>query len=250
PRGTAGGLTAGSGGGAADKRAQIEKIKKDYEEMAARFAADFTAAGKKFPGGLNAYLRQLALLEREKRRDFAALLTPAELEDLEMQDTLAGKAVDKWLGDTAATEEQRRLVFRQMREFDEKYALTFDLTPPALLARETERQALQERIIGLLGGDLAASWLRGEGPDYASLAAFVGQQGLRPESALELWRIKNQLTLRLLAIAATPDQPAEAVAVQRAAAADWARTAAAGVIGQPAVDAAGPDVLGWIPPRR
>ena len=70
----------------AEKAARVAQIRRDYDEIRAKTSADFAAAGTSYPGGLNAFLRQLALLEREKRRDFAAVLDPGELEDLEMKE--------------------------------------------------------------------------------------------------------------------------------------------------------------------
>ncbi len=187
---------------AEEKAARIAKIAKDYEEIMAKAAADFSAAGASFPGGLNAYLRQLALLEREKWKDYAAFLTPRELEDLQFREHTAGKAVVSWLDGTAATDDQRRAVLRLQREFDDKYALIFDMSPGALAAREAERQALQEKILGELGPDLFAAWLRGEGEDFANLARYTQSQGIRPEAALEVWRIKNEFVRRRLELAA------------------------------------------------
>ncbi len=97
---------------AADRAASADKIRRDYDEITKKISAEYAAAGDTFPGGLNAYLRQLALLQREKHADLAALLTPRELEDLEMRDTNAGQSVQRLLGESAATEEQRRAVFR------------------------------------------------------------------------------------------------------------------------------------------
>jgi hypothetical protein len=96
-------------------------------------SADYTAAGANFPGGMNAFLRQLALLEREMHGDFAAALTPRELEDYEMRESTTGQSVQRRLAGVAVTEEQRREVFRLQREFDDRFALVFDVTPPALL---------------------------------------------------------------------------------------------------------------------
>ena len=53
-----------AGGLSADQAARIEKIRRDYEEIRTKMSADFSAAGDKFPGGLNAFLKQLALLEQ------------------------------------------------------------------------------------------------------------------------------------------------------------------------------------------
>src|SRR5471032_1788042 len=172
---------------AADKSARIEKIRADYDEITAKISADYGAAGDKFPGGVNAFLRQLALLAREKHADLAAFLTPRELEDVEMRDTPAGQATQRQLGDTMATEEQRRAAFELERAFEDKFALTFDLAPAALLARESDRMATQAKIRGVLGDDLFGAWLRGEGTEYASTVAFAQQQGLAPGVPLDLW---------------------------------------------------------------
>jgi hypothetical protein len=56
-------------------RGLIARIESDYDEIRAKAAADYAAAGKAFPGGLNAFLRQLALLEREKGADLDKELT-------------------------------------------------------------------------------------------------------------------------------------------------------------------------------
>ena len=189
----------------AEKAARVEKIRRDYEEMTARFAAEFTAAGANFPGGLNGYLRQLALLEREKHNDLGAVLGAAELEELELRETFSGKAVQKALGTTAAGDELKHAVFRIRKEFDDKYALIFDLSPAALLARETERQAAQEKILAVLGPELSFAWLREEGPDFSEIATFVGQQNLGRETALEVWRIRNEVARRNLAATLQPN---------------------------------------------
>lgn len=233
----------------AEKAARVEKIRRDYEEMTARFAAEFTAAGANFPGGLNGYLRQLALLEREKHNDLGAVLGAAELEELELRETFSGKAVQKALGTTAAGDELKHAVFRIRKEFDDKYALIFDLSPAALLARETERQAAQEKILAVLGPELSFAWLREEGPDFSEIATFVGQQNLGRETALEVWRIRNEVARRNLAATLQPNTNPEAVAASRAATAAGARERLTAVVGPVAAQAVGPGVFRWLPAK-
>ncbi len=235
---------------AAEKKARIEKIKKDYDDLALKLGAEFSAAGAAFPGGFNAYLRQLALLEREKRNDFAAILTPLELENLELAETRAGKMVQQRLGETSASEDQRREVFRLQREFDDKFALIFDLAPAALAKREAERLEVQDRILAHVGPEMSAAWLRGEGPEFAPMAEFVQQQGLPPDRAIELWRVKSRLMLRNLEIAAQPNLPAAQQAAQRNAAAVAARNQVLGIVGSGALDSAPSGVFGWLRPRN
>jgi hypothetical protein len=235
------------GRSATEKAARIERIKRDYDEVRAKTAADYSAAGAAFPGGLNAFLRQLALLERELHNDLAAVLTPRELEDLELRDTTAGQLVQALLGDTAASEEQRRAVFRLQRRFDNEFALTFDLAPATLLTRERARQRTQEEICAVLDPPLRAAWLKCEGGDYGNFAAFVAQQNLTADTALALWRVKNDYTLRQLEINTRPGYSVEQVRVEQAAVAQQARAQVLGLVGPAAFQAAGSEVLGWLP---
>lgn len=230
-----------------DKAARIAQIKRDYDEIRTKAAADYRAAGAAFPGGLNGFLRQLALLEREKHKDLAAVLSPQELEDLEMRDTHAGQVVQQQLGDTVATDEQRRAVFRLQQSFDDRYALSFDLTPEPLLARERDRVGLQEQIRGVIGDALFASWLRGEGTDFAGFVDFSTQHGLAPTVPLELWRLRNSFALGRLELSAdrslSDDQQREA----QDALITRTETAAKGLLGPGVTDASRANVLSWLP---
>jgi hypothetical protein len=194
----------------ANPAARIERILRDHAEMSSKFTAEFQAAGADFPGGVNAYLRQLALLEREKWKDLAALVSPRELEDLQMRDTHAGREVQRLLGYTAATDEQKRAVFRLQHAFDEKWALTFDPAPAVLLARQTDWQAAQEKILAQLGPGFLAAWLRGD--DYAQSTAWGAQHGAGPDFALNVWRLKNEFVLGRLQISAEGLSPDDAQA--------------------------------------
>ena len=234
----------------AEKTARVDRIRRDYDEVRTKAATDYAAAGLAFPGGLNAFLRQLALLERELHHDYAAVLAPRELEDLEMRETNAGQLVQRLLGDTVATDEQRRAAFRLQREFDDRFALTFDTAAATLLIRETERQATQEKIRLVIGDALFPAWLRGEGADYANFSAFVAEQGLIADTALGLWRAKNDYTLRRLALNAQQNASADEVRTTRATLAQNSRAHVLSLLGPVAFRAAGSDVLGWLPPGK
>lgn len=227
---------------AEEKAERIAKIKRDYEELAAKIGGDFNAAGADYPGGLNGYLRQLALLEREKRKDYAAILSEEELENLEMRETRAGQQVRRWLADAPVTDEQRRQVFRLQRNFDDKYALEFDLAKPALLARETERQAMQEKILSVLGLESFTAWARSEGDDFGNFARFAVQQRLPSETALELWRVKNAFTRQNLANQGQPEE--ERARLKRALILDT-RERVQALVGRAAFDAADRSVFAW-----
>jgi hypothetical protein len=226
------------------KAALLAKIAKDYEEMMNEVAAKFSAEGKTFPGGFPAYLRQLALLERSKWNDYAKALTPRELEDLQLMEHHAGKMVSQYLADSAATDEQKRTVFRLQREFDDKYALIFDLTPASLLAREIERQALQEQVLATLGPNLFAAWARGEGNDYERLADYARKNGIRAEAPLEIWRIKNEFVRRRLELGAQGGSAAAAQAL-----AEQTRARVAALLGPAVLRDPAAHGLNWLPAK-
>jgi hypothetical protein len=230
------------------KTALLGKIAKDYEEMLNETAAKFAQQGSAFPGGFSAYLKQLALLERSKWDDYAKVLTPREFEDLQMLEHHAGKLVSLYLGDTPATDEQKRAVFRLQRDFDDKYALIFDLTTPGVLSREIERQALQEKIYAVLGDNLFAPWLRGEMADYDQLVQYTRQSGIRPEAPIEVWRIKNEFLRRRLEINAQGAVPAATQAAQ-AVLAEQTRARIAVLLGPASLASPAAAGLGWLPPK-
>jgi hypothetical protein len=230
-----------------EKAAALERIKRDYDEIRTKAAADYAAAGAAFPGGLSAFLRQLALLERERRADYLKVLTPAELEELEMRDSHAGDVVRSLLGDTGATPDQRRAVFELQRDFDDRYALVFDLSPGFLLARERDRQALQGQVRALLGDALFASWLRGEGKDFDIATAFAAQHGLPADVPIGLWQLRNRLVLGRLEVGANPTASPEEIRAAQAAFAHQVEIEARALLGPAATDPAATDVLSWLP---
>ena len=242
------GRAAVTGLSPAEQTARIEKIRRDYEEITGKVSSDYATAGSAFPGGLNAFLRQLALLAREKHADLAAFLTPRELEDVELRDTPSGQTVQQRLGNTTATDEQRRAVFQLQHTFEDKFALTFDLTPQALLARESQRIVTQMKIRDVLGDTLFGTWLAGEGIDYPSAAAFAQQQELAASVPLDLWQVKNDFIVARLELKARTDLSLAQMRNAEIALINQATTRVAGIIGPARLAIAGSDVLGWLPP--
>lgn len=236
---------AASGQLSAEKTARVDKIKRDYEELAVKLGEAFAADAVNFPGGMNAYLRQLVLLEREKRADYAAVLTPAELEDLEFRETHAGKAVHGLLSEPGVSDEQRRAVFRLQREFDDAYSLSFDLSPAGLLRRQTDHIFLQEKILDQLGPEKFALWLRKEAPQHKRMAEYLATQGLPVERSVEVWRMKSRYQLRHLEIRAS-SSPDEQQAEARKAAAAIARGEIQAILGSAVIEAAPRGIFDWL----
>lgn len=225
------------------KAARVRAILRDYDEIQARMSADYGSAGQSFPGGLNAFLRELALLDREKRADLAKVMTPRELEDYAIGESAAGQKMRATLDGTAATDEQRRAVFRAEQGFNDQFGFTFDLSPPALAIREAARQATQNQIRAALGDALFAAWLQRDDPGYAHFMEFAQQQNLPGSVALALWQTKNGFTLSALDIASAPP---ESVRPRRAALLDWGRGGVAAIAPSLPPEVVEREVAGWL----
>lgn len=194
-----------------EKQARVERIRRDYDDVRSRAAAEYAAAAGSFPGGLNAFLRQLALLEREKRADLAAVLSSDELDALELAESNAGQTVRRALAGTGATEAQVLAVFRLEREFQDRFALVFDLTPPALLERQRVRDEYDGRVIALLDPMDALAWLAARDGDQGLMNEWVRQRGLPPAAAFGLWKIKGDFVVRRLELKAAKSVPPTAL---------------------------------------
>ena len=153
------------------------------------------------------------------------------------------------LGQSAASDEQRRAVFRLQQEFDERFALSFDSTPAAAWERERARVELQEKIGGALGESLFSTWLRGEGADYGRFSEFVAQHHLPPSTALELWRIKNEYALRRLELNARSDPLSTPSSAAHRELVDTTTAQLQALLGPNVLSHAGPEVLSWLPKR-
>ena len=232
-----------------EKSGRVEKIRRDYEEMRTKISAEYAAAGAAFPGGLNGFLRQLALLEREMRADLAQVLTVTELEDYEMRETTTGKNLAQRLVGLSVAEETRRAVFRMMREFDDRFSLVFDVSPPALLERTRVQQAMWEKVRAQIGDKAFGQFARPDDASWAEIQAEAARLGWPEKVSDELWRIKTELVLRRLEIAAQPGLTAEQRTVMRAAHGAQTRSRVVALTG-PEVLVPGSAAFGWVPPAQ
>ena len=229
-----------------EKWERIAKIRRDYDEIRVKMSADYAAVGDKFPGGLSAFLKQLALLEREMHADFARDLTPRELEDYELHQSTTGQTLQRRLAGAGVTDEQQRAVYRLQREFDDRFSLVFDLSPPALWERMKVQDVLRQKIRSELSDAAYAAWLNADDPSFGAMRGFAAEKGLPPAAGDELWRIKNDWTLRKLEIAAQQGLSPEQRKAMQAAWVGQIRSRVAVLVGADAL-APGVEALAWLP---
>lgn len=234
---------------AEEKAACLEKIRHDYEELRQQALREYGAAGEAYPGGLYAFLRLLALLERERRSDFSALLSAEELEALEWQETRAGQRVARALGAMPVTEEQRRAVFRLERDFDLRFDRPGMMTAALLLERERARYQTQEEIRRVLGDGLFEAWLATEDGDFARARAFAAAHQLASSASHELRQVRNEFFVRQLELHATPGLSADQLQATRLTLVQHVEARAQAILGPVLFQTARTELLGWLPPR-
>jgi hypothetical protein len=224
----------------------VGRINRDYDAITLATLAQ-TTAHREAGGDAHVFAQQLDLLERERRKDLAALLTSRELEELERRESPAGRLVAQLLGGTHATEEQRREVFRRQRAFEIEF--DGDCPPSTEAALEMERawQRTQEQIHTVLGDDLFGSWAVGGGELHAAAREFASHHGLPPHFATELRKAQYDYRLNTSALRATNNLPPH----QREAAKNVLKRQSEArvmtLLGPALYQVARKDLLSWLP---
>jgi hypothetical protein len=182
----------------------IQRIKDDYAEMSAQVTA--AAQGMILPQDRE----KIALLEREKRADLAALLTPAELEDYLMRTSPIINRLRQPLSFMDATEAEFRALYQIHQQFADL------LYPPAgiggdfgadLRQQRSEAQAkIAAQTRAALGEERYAEFVRTSSNEFMQLTMVAARENLpagsavraynaREEAAKESWRIMEDRAL-------------------------------------------------------
>ncbi len=188
-----------------EKLAQLERIHADYGEIAGDIRAQ--ASGLL----LSADRETLALLELEKRKDVAMLLSPAELDTYDLLNAPEARALRARLAAFAPTEKEFRALYALQREFDERHAV--EPNGASDVTRQTERAAaaaaFAARLGEALGSDRYEQYRRLQDPGYRVAARIAERYGLPSRRAVEVFAVARDAQARLQSLrsgpAATPD---------------------------------------------
>lgn len=151
------------------KTDQLETILRDYGDMASLVREQ--SKGIILPEDRE----QLALLEKEKRADLVALLTPAELAEYDMRASPTAQSVRGRLRNFNPTEEEYRAVVAVQLDFDRRYG------PSNLLSAEQQAQKagaekqLNAQIKASLSPERFAEYEVKTDPSYYSMAGLVAR---------------------------------------------------------------------------
>lgn len=143
---------------------------------------------------------QLALLEREKRADLAALLTPAELAEYDLRSSPSASVVRNRLRNFDTTEDEyRRLVSLQL-EFDQQYGPLNLLTASQRQDRTEALKGLDDRIKATFSPERLVDYEIKTDPAYSRISSLLTQFKVSGTTPDTLVAMQQDLTQRANAI--------------------------------------------------
>ena len=174
------------------KLERIDRLTADYGEMADGIRAQ---AG----GALLATDRELlALLEQERRKDVAAILTPAELDIYDLRTSATARTLRARLANFTPSEQEFRALFALLRDFDERFAGSNGAGDEASQRERAAAEAeLNGRIKAALGESRYEEYRRQQDPGYRVVARIAERFGLPARRAEDVVGLAQSVQTRL-----------------------------------------------------
>lgn len=184
-----------------DKLEGVARIAGDYAELTGQIQTD--AGGMLLPEDRE----NLAMLEQEKRKDLAALLTPAELELYDLYSSGTATTLRRNLASFNPTEAEFRAIFALQRDFDEAHGRnSLSTTMLGLLDersmqdRTSSIQKLNEQVRAALGDARYQEYQRAQDPGYRVAARIAERYRLPAENAVAVYALQKEAQQRLVSL--------------------------------------------------
>lgn len=185
-----------------EKADALHRLRQDYEELEQQVRAesmDFPLPGDQ---------EKLRLLQAERDRDIAALLTPEERALWEMRASPSADRAREHATRYEASEEEYRRIFALQKTFDDAFEFDpFTSGTGADLdweAREDARKALENGIRAIIGDERYLAAQREADQDLVLARAAADRLGLPPESAERLSALRAPAVAESQRIAVDP----------------------------------------------
>jgi hypothetical protein len=164
----------------------VQRIVEDYAEMTSQVRA--AMQGITLPEDRE----KLALLEREKRADLAALLTPAELEEYEMRNSTTTSRLRQALTLMDASEAEFRAIFQVQQQFaDALYPTVGSLTAVTAQQRTEAQQKVAEMLKSTLGEQRYSEFARASDYEYQNLVRLGQGANVPSETLVRVYGLRD-----------------------------------------------------------
>jgi hypothetical protein len=165
----------------------LQKIEQDYYELQEEIRT--LMRGVTLPEDHE----QLALLEKERQADLAALLTPEELEDYTYRASPLAQQIRQQLAFFDPSEEEFRALVRVQKEFDARYA-------NVTLSSDDSRELREAEVKKVLSADRFQDYQVKTSGSYRYVAPLVERHGLPAETTTKVIRLQRDAVAQGLAI--------------------------------------------------
>ncbi len=165
-----------------------QRVEDDYAEMTSAIRA--AMKGVTLPEDRE----KLALLEREKRADLAALLSPADLADYELRSSPITSLLRGQLNGFAPTEAEYRAIFQMQQALGEKNSSNgMPLGGGDYQQRQAALEQLETQLKTTLGEARYADYARETNYEYQQLKRIAQRENLPAETASRAFGLRESI---------------------------------------------------------
>lgn len=175
----------------------VQRINDDYADMTSQVRA--AMQGITLPEDRE----KIALLEREKRADLAAILTPAELEEYEMRSSSLMYRLRPALSIMDASEDEFRSIFKVQQAFNERVNPTMSGIVSAQMMedrREAQKQ-MNEQMKAALSPERYNDYLRSTNSEYQALYRIGQKDNVPAATVTQAFSIRDAISAESVRIA-------------------------------------------------
>lgn len=180
-----------------EKLNAVARVERDYDELRAKAFAEREA---NFINRVSTSMQQEQLMEAEKLRDLATILSPEELYQYELRNTLAARKLMTQLTAIDVSAAEFAQLYELSKKLDTEHPLSGGPADPAALGA---RMAAQLKVVDearrVLPDDRYYQFLASHDPNYAIAARFTAKHpSVKPEATVELYKMQTEMHAALL----------------------------------------------------
>jgi hypothetical protein len=199
----------------ADKQERVQALAGQYDEL----EQDIYSRTRGLL--LDEDLEALKQVQRQRRAELAALLTPEEMEEYELRHSDTANNIRTSSAGFQPTEEEFRKIFRLQRTFDLNFDQTFDARDDSAQsvkarAQQQAQAALNDEIRKSIGPERFAEYQRGQDSDYRALLLVGERFEMAGDATAKVYNMKQAAEQYKLQLESNPnltdEQRAQAIA--------------------------------------
>jgi hypothetical protein len=175
-----------------EKRQNFQEVEQDYQDLIGEVQQEMQ--GFTLPSDTE----KIRFLQEEKKRDLAAILTPAELADYDLRMSNTAQQLRWKMTRFDGTEEEYRKVFTLQQAFDasqqtDAYGNPINQGPDDWKKRQEAEKQLGTQIKEALGADRYVEYVRSQNHEYQQLASATKRLSLPPQTTTQVFNLRYQI---------------------------------------------------------